>query len=233
MGPMPPPKEAYHHGDLRNALVAAAAKLIETGGIDAFSLREAARAVGVSANAAYRHFEDKSALLTAVAASGYALLSHRMQSATAAVRDTGDAVTGAVDRFKAVGRAYVELACERPQMFRLMYGADGRICLQDESHDFAGPTPSDVLGQVLDELVAVGCLPPSRRGGAELQAWSVVHGFASLAVDGTASLQNKRERAQALEALLDVMVAGLCYQRPGLACARAAAPSASRARRRR
>lgn len=230
---MPPPKEAYHHGDLRNALVEAAAKLIEAGGSDAFSLREAARAVGVSANAAYRHFEDKSALLTAVAASGYSLLSNRMQAATAAVRDAGDAVTGAVDRFKAVGRAYVELACERPQMFRLMYGADGRSCLKDESHDFAGPTPSEVLGQVLDELVAAGCLSPPRRGGAELQAWAVVHGFASLAIDGTASLENKRERARALEALLDFIVAGLCDRRPGRPRARAVAPTESSARRRR
>jgi AcrR family transcriptional regulator len=57
-------------------------QLIEAGGPGAFSLREAAREVGVSANAAYRHFEDKSALMTAVAADGFARLGKRMRRAT-------------------------------------------------------------------------------------------------------------------------------------------------------
>jgi AcrR family transcriptional regulator len=61
---------AYHHGDLRNALVAAAVQLVERGGEASFSLREAAREVEVSPNAAYRHFDDKSALMTAAAAEG-------------------------------------------------------------------------------------------------------------------------------------------------------------------
>lgn len=64
-------RDGYHHGDLRNALVASAVRLIETSGTSSFSLREAAREVGVSANAAYRHFDDKSALMTAVAAFGF------------------------------------------------------------------------------------------------------------------------------------------------------------------
>lgn len=229
---MPRAKETYHHGDLRNALVAAAAELIETGGSESFSLREAARAVGVSANAAYRHFEDKSALLTAVAASGFAQLSRRMQHATAAVRGVGDAATAAVDRVKAVGRAYVDLACERPQMFRLMYGANGRSCLEIHSRAFTGPTPSDVLGQVLDDLVAVGRLSPQRRNGAELRAWAVVHGFASLVLDGTAALQKKGERTAALDGLLDFMVAGLCDPAPARPLGRAAAAGSSPDRRR-
>jgi AcrR family transcriptional regulator len=61
-------RDSYHHGDLRNALISSAVRLIERRGEASFSLREAARDVGVSANAAYRHFEDKSAVLAAVAA---------------------------------------------------------------------------------------------------------------------------------------------------------------------
>jgi AcrR family transcriptional regulator len=76
-------RDAYHHGDLRNALVASAVRLIEASGPGAFSLREAAREVGVSANAAYRHFDDKSALITAVAADGFARLAERMRRAMA------------------------------------------------------------------------------------------------------------------------------------------------------
>ena len=64
-------RDGYHHGDLRNALVASAVRLIETIGTSSFSVREAARGVGVSANAACRHFDDKSALMTAVAAFGF------------------------------------------------------------------------------------------------------------------------------------------------------------------
>jgi AcrR family transcriptional regulator len=62
-------KRPFHHGDLSSALVKAAKQIIERKGIEAFALREAARNVGVSANAAYRHFEDKDALLSAVASS--------------------------------------------------------------------------------------------------------------------------------------------------------------------
>jgi len=72
------PREAYHCGDLRNALVASAVRPIEAGGPGAFSLREAARKVSVSANAAYRHFEDKAALLNAVAAADLSRLAQRM-----------------------------------------------------------------------------------------------------------------------------------------------------------
>jgi NAD(P)-dependent dehydrogenase (short-subunit alcohol dehydrogenase family) len=76
-------RDGYHHGDLRNALVASAVRLIETSGTSSFSLREAAREVGVSANAAYRHFDDKSALMTAVAAFGFRQLATQMVGAMA------------------------------------------------------------------------------------------------------------------------------------------------------
>jgi len=70
MGDMQRRKPRYHHGDLRNALVAQAARLVETGGAENFSLREAARLEGVSAKAAYRHFADRSDLLAAALAAG-------------------------------------------------------------------------------------------------------------------------------------------------------------------
>jgi AcrR family transcriptional regulator len=76
-------RDGYHHGDLRNALVASAVRLIEASGTSSFSLREAAREVGVSANAAYRHFDDKSALMTAVAAFGFRQLATQMVGAMA------------------------------------------------------------------------------------------------------------------------------------------------------
>jgi AcrR family transcriptional regulator len=98
---MTQPRDAYHHGDLRNALVASAVRLIEASGPGAFSLREAAREVGVSANAAYRHFDDKSALITAVAADGFARLAERMRRAMASASAGRGDEPVSIARFKA------------------------------------------------------------------------------------------------------------------------------------
>jgi AcrR family transcriptional regulator len=115
----------YHHGDLRNALVEVGLALIEKVGAEAFSLREVAREVGVSANAAYRHFEDKGALLMAIAVRGFERLSSRMQDAMLTARPKGAARSRAVARFNAAARAYVDLAREHPQLFALMFGSAG------------------------------------------------------------------------------------------------------------
>ncbi len=207
---MPRPRLPYHHGDLRNALIAAAAQMVEQGGQERFSLREAARSVGVTANAAYRHFADKSALLTAVAASGFEELSHRMDAAMARRGRTGSDSATATGRLRAVGRAYVELALEQPELFRLMFGQSGLSCLDGGASQIHGPTPAELLGGVLDDLVAEGQMSSERRAGAELRAWAAVHGFASLVLDGRTGLQTKAQRTDALAALLDFIIAGLC-----------------------
>ncbi len=200
----------YHHGDLRNALVAAATQMVEEGGQERFSLREAARSVGVTANAAYRHFADKSALLTAVAASGFEELSRRMAAAMARRGRAADDRTTATSRLRAVGRAYVELALERPELFRLMFGPSGLSCLDGGASQIDGPTPAELLGRALDDLVAEGHMSTERRVGAELRAWAAVHGFASLVLDGRVGLQTKTQRNNALVAMLDFIIAGLC-----------------------
>jgi len=203
-------KDGYHHGDLRNALVASAAKLIEQGGPGAFSLREAAREVGVSANAAYRHFEDKAALMSSVAAYGFGLLATKMLKAmdgaiTHRVKDSAS-----VARLKAVGRSCVEFALEQPEIFRLMFGEFGVNCRREAENVSDMETPWTILGKTLDALVADKLLAPERRPGAELKMWSVVHGFASLSVDGLVTKGTARETKAALETLLDFAVVGLC-----------------------
>lgn len=203
-------REAYHHGDLRNALIASAVRLIEQGGEAAFSLREAARDVGVSANAAYRHFADKSALLTAAAAGGLEQLAGRMLKAMDRAAQSGGNERPAIARFKAVGRAYVEFAMAHPELFRLMFSGSGVACLAAGAAGLATPAPWELLGRALDALVADGLLPADRREGAELKAWSVVHGFASLALAGHAAVPTGRQRHAALESALEFGVLGLC-----------------------
>ena len=204
-------KNTYHHGDLRNALVLTATRLIEDDGIGEFSLRGTAREVGVSANAAYRHFNDKSDLLTAVAAHGFEKLGRRMRRAMGATRIGTTPAELAVNRFKATGRAYVEFALAHPELFEVMFGRFGVHCLapRDPAHEEAGTYA--LLGSALDELVTHGVLDPSGRPGAELKAWVTVHGFARLCMDGAVQLQSAAMRAEELESLLDFAVAGICY----------------------
>jgi AcrR family transcriptional regulator len=205
-----PQKSSYHHGSLRNALVDAAMRLIGDDGHEAFSLREAARTVGVTANAAYRHFEDKSALVTAVAQHGFQALGQQMIEAMQAAGGRG-AKNRAVARFQACGRAYVAFALQNPELFAAMFGPDGLTCFQSKAaRADAVLSPFELLGKALDALVAAGALTPKRRVGAELKAWAVVHGFARLILDGAGGRIPSSGRLKALESVLEFAVDGLC-----------------------
>ena len=112
-------KRPFHHGDLRNALILAAKEMIERDGAEAFALREAARNVGVSANAAYRHFKDKDELLSAVASSGFAEFAAQREEARSR------ALPDAWSQLIAGGKVYVQFAEARPRLFDLMFGPLG------------------------------------------------------------------------------------------------------------
>lgn len=203
-------RDAYHHGDLRNALISSAVRLIEQRGEASFSLREAARDVGVSANAAYRHFEDKSALLTAVAAGGLEQMARRMLEAMDRATEGRKQERPTVARFKATGRAYVQFALDHPELYRVMFSGSGVAHLPAAAATLTSPTPYQLLSQSLDALAADGLLPANRREGAELKAWSVVHGFATLTLLGHALVPTGRQRHDALEAVLEFATVGLC-----------------------
>lgn len=182
--PARPHRDRYHHGDLRNALVERAAELVRAHGPEGFSLREAAREAGVSPAAVYRHFPDKAALLVALAEDGHARLATAMERAVARLPAERDPRRHAVAVLGAVGDAYVEFAVKNPSHFRVMFGPALK------GHPFTpGCAPSGrdsfhILVEALDGMVAAGAIPPERRAGAELVAWSSVHGLASLLVDG-------------------------------------------------
>lgn len=203
-------RSTYHHGDLRNALVLTAVRLIEADGVGEFSLRGTAREVGVSPNAAYRHFSDKSDLLTAVAEHGFTQLAQRMRRAMGATRTGANPAELAVNRFKASGRAYVQFAFDHPELFEVMFGSGGAASVVSGGADDDATGPYGLLGNALDELVARGVLDPIRRPGAELKAWVTVHGFARLCLDEAVRLPPDSTRAGALESLLDFAVAGIC-----------------------
>lgn len=176
----------YHHGDLRRALLDASLELAREGGPDAVVVREATRRVGVSANAAYRHFADREALLEAVASRAQGRAADVIAEAIAAVPPDGDARVVARQRFRAVGIGYVRFALAEPGLFRTAFGVPVDLS-RSTSADAAGEsgrTPFQLLSDTLDAMVAAGALPPEQRPGAELLAWSAVHGFAMLALEG-------------------------------------------------
>jgi hypothetical protein len=90
-----------------------------------------------------------------------------------------------------------------------MFGESGKDCHHKESDENVLETPWTILGNALDALVTDKVLPAQKRQGAELKAWSVVHGYASLSIDGLAATSSARQRTAALEALLDFTVIGL------------------------
>jgi AcrR family transcriptional regulator len=165
----------------------------------------------VSPAAAYRHFADKSALLGAVAIDGMGRLAAGMEKALARVPGPAGSAAHAAASLAAAGGAYVEFALRHPAHFRVMFGPWCEHPAMDQLPPEAlrgGRDPYQILVDVLDALVASGAVNAEARQGAEIAAWSMVHGLASLLVDGALEL-GARERAQATALLGRTLLLGL------------------------
>jgi AcrR family transcriptional regulator len=198
---MPVAKRPYHHGNLREALVDAALALAREAGPGAVVVREASRRVGVSHNAAYRHFPDREALLVAVRDRCADALAAAMQVRLDAAGPPDGTPERAFARLEATGRAYVDFALGEPGLFRTAFAAEGT--------PDSGSGPYGLVNAQLDGLVEAGALAPDRRPSAEITAWSAVHGLSSLFVDGPLRSLPDRARAVALDHLLATISSGL------------------------
>jgi AcrR family transcriptional regulator len=194
-------RSAFHHGDLRNALLDGTAKLLSASGTGGFSLREAARRAGVSANAAYRHFENKEDLLAALAKRCFARMAGKME---ARMERVGDDPVG---QLRATGEAYLKYAAEEPALFELMFGPHGAGSGRDVkgTGPKTGLTPFELLALSLDRLVEAGRMPKAMRRNAETVFWSSIHGLAVLANSG---ITPKRDRGKAFDRLFEVLLVG-------------------------
>jgi AcrR family transcriptional regulator len=173
-------KRGYHHGDLRNALIAAAADLAAKGGPQSVTIRAAAREVGVTPTAAYRHFAGHEELLAAARERAFEELAATMnKEVTSRTSAPADPVVRVLARFGALGRGYIAFARTQPGLFRTVFSPEGAVLPPRGSES----SPFLVLLGAVDELVEVGYLPREHRPMAELAAWSVVHGLAAL-LDG-------------------------------------------------
>jgi AcrR family transcriptional regulator len=173
---MPRRARPYHHGDLSKALISEAANLVETEGVEALTLRELARRLGVSHAAPTSHFADKDALLGALAGQGF----EQLADALAAARGGTPRA-----RLRELGRAYVRFAREKPGHYRVMFGRGWRRQLPiGLAHH--GDRAYALLEEAVTAALPAGrsATMPERVREAVFLAWSVVHGAAMLLLDG-------------------------------------------------
>src|SRR6202022_3301834 len=162
-------KAAYHHGDLRGACVRAAMELLEEGSQTSLSLRAVARRAGVSPAAPYRHFADREALVSAIAAVGYRELAERLVAAHPA--------PSTPEQLASVAIAYVQFALERPALFRIMFGEP---CDRDNDERVAATAAvSAYVGSIADRT-----FPQADAEALATAIWALVHGLAFLYLDG-------------------------------------------------
>lgn len=166
----------YHHGNLRNALIVAAAELIEENGSVDFAMIDAARRAGVSSAAPYRHFKDRDALLEAVTQVGFLALTEATQAVAASVQP------GTRESIVALGKAYIAFVTDHPEFYDLMWGDLGLRAM-----DIDGPELKTSGFYVLVESVRAWC---DTRGLENYNAlelavklWAMAHGLACLAMN--------------------------------------------------
>jgi AcrR family transcriptional regulator len=170
-------KGSYHHGDLREALLAAAELELRDKGVEGFTLRGCAKRAGVSHAAPAHHFPDANSLLTELAAVGFRRFLTCQQKRKAAT--SGDPQS----QLLAAGLGYVDFARDNPALFKLMFTSE-RTCVTN-SH-FKSATRDAFLQLVSDVGAVIESDPESTPEGkmAVSASWSMVHGIASLMISG-------------------------------------------------
>jgi AcrR family transcriptional regulator len=174
-------KNRYHHGDLRNALLEAAERLVRERGAERVSLRGIARAAGVSHAAPYHHFVDLEDLLAAVAASGFIRLRNMMLERAVAATDAN-----ALGRLQEAGVAYVSFAAANSELYRLMFSARLRDSRDHPELTRASVAAYEALGKLLARMAEGEDTAMSDAGWGEAAqaSWALVHGLAMLLIDG-------------------------------------------------
>ncbi|MFD3469101.1 TetR/AcrR family transcriptional regulator [Streptomyces sp. NPDC058682] len=188
----------YHHGNLREALLARAEDVLATSGADSLSLRALARDLGVSHAAPGRHFRDRQALLDALAVGGFTRLNARLRDAV----DEPGPVTGRLAR---MGRAYIDFAVAHAPLLSLMFTAKRADHSSAELREL-GHQSLDIAAGLLSLAQQEGVVRAGDPARLAQVAFSVVHGLAALAVG---SLLEDTPLDEATDLALDVLLTGL------------------------
>lgn len=197
----PKAKRDYHHGDLRRALIEAAVETIARRGIAALNLRQLAARVGVTSGAPYHHFPNREDLLAAIADDGF----RRLEGNLLAARNAAGPQAGG--RLEALGRAYVSFAVANPGYFRAMFHGDA----QSSGPTEAGLRSFGLLRAAVIACQEAGAAPRGDPVPLVLTAWSAVHGFATLWVDGALPFEgmDPEDRAPEIGRMISRMYAAL------------------------
>jgi AcrR family transcriptional regulator len=201
-------KKDYHHGGLRKALIEAAVEAIAAGGVGALNLRRLAAHAGVTAGAPYHHFASREELLRAITEEGFG----RLEAELTAARDAAPADEGG--RLEAMGLAYAGFAIANPGYFRVMFHGEANA---------SGPTEAGLRTFHLLRDAVIACqqaraAPEGDPAPLVMTAWSAVHGFATLWVDGALPFEGMEPSAMAPEIakMITIMFARLAgRQEPG------------------
>lgn len=192
----------YHHGDLRNTLIQVGIEMLAEGGEAALSLRKLAQRAGVSHNAPYQHFEDKNALIAAIAEEGFRLLGEAIDSGLHKVSEADPTA-----KLTALGRAYVDFALSHPNHLQVMFGTF-------PNSDY--PELAAQASRTLDKLVAAvtevherGNLKVSDPQDAAAVVWMTVHGLSAILIAD--KLPDRIVQNRTADALTERFVQMLCH----------------------
>jgi AcrR family transcriptional regulator len=202
-------RRPYHHGNLREALIDAALRLIGEKGPGGFTVAEAARAAGVSPAAPYRHFRDRDELMADVATRGFELFAAELR------RALGEGTPDPRAALERLGRAHLAFARSEPAAFAAMFDAGLAVSAHPALH-VAADSAFAVLREACEQVAAT--LPARRRPPVLMMAlhiWSMTHGIASLFARGGPARRPLPMPAE------DLLEAGLLVYLDGLAAGRA------------
>src|ERR1700681_2142500 len=201
----------YHHGALRDALLEAAERVLERDGLSRLTLRAVAREAGVSHAAPTHHFGDLTGLVSELAAIGFRQFNDAMAAA-------GSIGGSGLEKAMARAKAYVAYAQARPGMYGLMFRTERLDMARPSLHDAASASFAGLAGaigasrqeQISEEALSMG------QAAAIVRAWSLVHGFTMLLLDGRlADILRRLPKGTDAAMLLDAMLPSTVGRPPG------------------
>jgi AcrR family transcriptional regulator len=202
----------YHHGALRDALLEAAERVLERDGLSGLTLRAVAREAGVSHAAPTHHFGDLTGLVSELAAIGF-------RQFDAAMAAAGAAGTSPMEKAMARAKAYVAYAQAHPGMYGLMFRAERLDMTRPSLHEAASAAFAGLAGaigasrheQIHEEALSL------EQAAAIARAWSLVHGFTMLLLDGRLTdILRRLPKGTDAETLLDAMLKSTVARPPGV-----------------